>query len=70
MLILQEPGSFRQTIHYRAEMAVMEELVNRSQDCSQHLTYDCRGARLLDQGEMMVVMEMLMNAPGTSPTTA
>ena len=50
IILVQEPGSFSQSIHYRADMVVMEVLINRSQDCSQQLTYHCRGARLLDQG--------------------
>ncbi len=49
----QEPGSFRQAIHYRADLSAIEVLVNRSLACSQQLTYDCRGASLLDQGEFI-----------------
>ena len=44
----QERGSFQQVIYYQADAAAMEALVGRSTWCSQNLTYDCRGSRLME----------------------
>ncbi|XP_063906965.1 neurexin-4 isoform X1 [Zophobas morio] len=44
----QEPGSFRQDIHYEADDDQIAALINRSSSCKQHLQYDCRGARLFN----------------------
>ncbi|XP_064214176.1 neurexin-4 isoform X2 [Tribolium castaneum] len=44
----QEPGSFRQDIHYEADDDQVAALINRSSTCRQHLQYACRGARLFN----------------------
>ena len=44
----QEPGSYDQIIEYNAKMPQIEALLNRSHECSQRLTYNCRSARLFN----------------------
>ncbi|KAG5881355.1 hypothetical protein JTB14_037097 [Gonioctena quinquepunctata] len=43
----QEPGEFKQDIHYEADDDQIAALINRSSTCRQHIQYACRGARLL-----------------------
>jgi contactin associated protein-like 2 len=44
----QEPGSFEQNIIYEADLPQIEAFLNRSQNCWQRLSYDCRSSRLLN----------------------
>jgi contactin associated protein-like 2 len=44
----QEAGSFQQAIHYQAAESAVVALVLGSQHCSQALSYDCLGSRLLE----------------------
>ncbi|XP_052755482.1 neurexin-4 isoform X2 [Galleria mellonella] len=44
----QEPGAFRQDVHYDASRAQLEALLNRSHACTQRLDYACRHSRLLN----------------------
>ncbi|XP_023338889.1 neurexin-4 isoform X2 [Eurytemora carolleeae] len=63
----QEPGSFKQNIHYHAPWEFIEELVNISSSCSQYLRYDCKESRLLEGGAGWWVSstgERMENWPG------
>lgn len=44
----QEPGSFEQSIIYEAELPQIEALLNRSSNCWQRLSYQCRSSRLFN----------------------
>lgn len=44
----QEPGSFEQNIAYEASLPQIEALLNRSQNCWQRLSYQCRASRLFN----------------------
>lgn len=44
----QEPGSFEQNIIYEAELPQIEALLNRSRNCWQRLSYQCRSSRLFN----------------------
>lgn len=44
----QEPGSFEQNIIYEASLPQIEALLNRSMNCWQRLSYQCRSSRLFN----------------------
>ncbi|XP_022919939.1 neurexin-4 isoform X2 [Onthophagus taurus] len=44
----QEPGSFKQDIHYEANDDQIEAFVNRSKTCKQKIQYDCKSSRLFN----------------------
>ncbi|XP_050596211.1 neurexin-4 isoform X1 [Bombus affinis] len=44
----QEPGSFEQDIIYDADMDQIEALLNRSTNCRQRISYECRLSKLFN----------------------
>ncbi|XP_076761850.1 neurexin-4 isoform X3 [Xylocopa sonorina] len=44
----QEPGSFHQDIIYDADMDQIEALLNRSTNCRQRISYECRHSKLFN----------------------
>lgn len=50
----QEPGSFEQNIIYEAELPQIEALLNRSHNCWQRLSYQCKHSRLFNSPCMYI----------------